>query len=85
MLRQIFEECEKHDLPVEINGNGAYDGRAYPSKEAFLLSKEYHLRYLINMDAHDPRYLRKDVVSVAEKFAADLGIEVMPTFQLRSH
>ncbi|MBQ8994935.1 MAG: PHP domain-containing protein [Oscillospiraceae bacterium] len=83
VMKQIFEECEKHDLPVEINGNGAYDKRDYPNKEAFLLSKDYDLRYLINMDAHDPRYLRKDVVVVAEQFAADLGIEVMPTFQLR--
>jgi histidinol-phosphatase (PHP family) len=81
-MRQIFEECEKHDLPVEINGNGAYDGRAYPNKEAFLLSKDYKLRYMINMDAHDPKYLRKEVYSVAEQFAADLGIEVMPMFEI---
>ena len=83
VMRQIFEECEKHDLPIEINGNGAYGRRAYPSRDAFLLSKEYDLRYLINMDAHDPRYLKKEVYTVAEQFAADLDIEVMPTFPLR--
>ena len=82
VMRQIFEECEKHDLPVEINGNGAYDHRSYPDKNAFLLSKEYKLRYLINMDAHDARYLRKEVYSVAEQFAANLGIEVMPMFEI---
>ncbi len=82
VMRQIFEECEKHDLPVEINGNGAYDHRSYPDKNAFLLSKEYKLRYLINMDAHDPRYPRKEVYSVAEQVAADLDIEVMPRFEI---
>ena len=68
---------------MEINGNGAYGRRAYPSREAFLLSKDYDLKYLINMDAHDPRYLTREVYTVAEQFAAELGIEVMPTFQLR--
>ena len=76
-MRQIFAECEKLDIPVEINGAGAYENRGYPGREAFLLSKEYKLRYLINMDAHDPEYLRADHSCVPEAFARELGIAVM--------
>jgi len=79
IMRQIFAECEKLDIPVEINGAGAFENRGYPGKEAFTLSKEYKLRYLINMDAHKPEYLRKDHYRVPEKFAEGLGIEVMQT------
>jgi len=81
VMRQIFSECEKLDIPVEINGGGAVEKRGYPDPNAFLVSKEYKLRYLINMDAHDPVYLTKPYYEIPEAFAKELGIEVMPTFK----
>ena len=83
VLRQIFAECEKLNIPVEINGAGAVEQRGYPDKNAFLLSKEYKLRYLINMDAHDPVYLTKPYYTIPEQFAQELGIEAMPTWDLK--
>ena len=74
-LRQIFSCCEKLHIPVEINGAGYVGGRAYPSKEAFELSREYDLIYMINMDSHDPILLTKPYTSRVEAFAAGLGIK----------
>ena len=77
VMRQIYSACEKYNIPVEINGNGFGRQRAYPSKEALLLSKEYRLRYLINSDAHKPENLCGEVVAAVEAFAESLGIPVM--------
>ena len=76
-MRQIFEVCQRRNIPVEINVNGMRNKKAYPSREVFLLSKEYDLKYLVNADAHEPQYLCDEVVEAAEKFAQELGIEVM--------
>lgn len=77
VMRQIFEACEREHVPVEINVNGLRNGRAYPCKEAFLLSKDYDLQYLVGADAHDPKFLCGEPVEDAERFARELGIEVM--------
>lgn len=79
-LKQVFEVCEKLDIPVEINANGLRDGREYPDKRAFELSKRYDLRYLINSDAHDPDHLVGEPIEKAEAFAEELGIEVLTYF-----
>lgn len=77
-LSEIFKTCERLNIPVEINANGLRDNRAYPSKEAFLLSKQYDLRYLINSDAHDPEHLVGLPIANAYEWASVLGITVMP-------
>lgn len=78
IMRQIFATCEKLDIPVEINSNGLRGGRRYPSREAFLVSKDYKLRYLISSDAHSPEQLCDFSVGLAEQFAGELGIRVEP-------
>lgn len=77
MMRQIFACCERLDIPVEINANGARDDRGYPNRDAFFLSKEYRLRYLINADAHQPEHLIGIGVEKAERLARELGIQPM--------
>lgn len=77
VMRKIFEKCEKYTVPIEINANGLGDQRAYPSKEAFRISKEYKLKYLINSDAHQPEDICGDAVVAAESFARKLNIPVM--------
>lgn len=83
-MRQIFEVCQQRKIPVEINVNGMRNKKEYPSRDAFLLSKEYDLTYLINADAHDPQYLCGQVIEEAEQFAKELGIEAaefLPGFE----
>lgn len=80
VMKQIFEVCERLDIPVEINANGLRDRREYPDNRAFDLSKGYNLRYLINSDAHDPNHMIGEPIAKAEAFAAELGISVIPYF-----
>lgn len=77
---QIFETCQKLQIPVEINVNGMRDGRGYPNPHVWELSKEYDLKYLVNADAHSPSHLCDDVVTKTEQFAKDLGIALEQTF-----
>lgn len=77
IMRKIFAVCEKYRLPVEINANALGDKRAYPSEDAFRLSKEYELKYMINSDAHKPEDLCGLAVKEAETFAERLGISVL--------
>lgn len=81
-MRQIFSTCERLNIPVEINGNGCRDDRGYPYKNAFLLSKEYNLNYLINTDAHEPEHMAKWVIEKVEGFADSVGIREMPFLKL---
>lgn len=77
-MGQIFQACEELKIPVEINGNGTRWDRRYPSEQAFLLSKNYQLQYIINSDAHAPEKLYDEGVKKAERFAEKLGLEVIP-------
>lgn len=81
-MRQIFACCEKTKIPVEINANGWIKGRRYPCKEAFLLSKEYDLIYLLNADAHEPWHIYDDGVKELEKEVEKWGISVTPRIDL---
>lgn len=84
VAKQILETCERLDVPIEINANGLRDGRSYPDRRFFELSKQYKLRYLINSDAHNPLHMAPEVIEKAEAFAAELEIEVMPYFEVKN-
>ena len=77
IMRKVFSKCEEYAIPVEINANALGDRRAYPSENAFRISKEYNLEYLINSDAHRPEDLCGESVREAEAFARKLNISVM--------
>lgn len=76
VMRQIFATCERLNIPVELNANGLRSRRRYPDMDAWKLSKEYNLRYLINSDAHRPEFLYDDAVRELEARAQYLGIEI---------
>ena len=75
-MRMIFAECEKLDIPVEINCGGIRSHRQYPSEDAFRFSKEYRLRYLIGSDAHRPQDLNDYAVGEAAEMAERLGLKI---------
>ncbi len=76
-MRMIFQACEDLDIPIEINGNGIRNGRRYPDKKAFELSKEYDIRYILNSDAHAPNELKDEAVIRGMEFAKELGITLI--------
>lgn len=79
-MNQVYQAASELHIPVEINGNGLRAGKAYPSRDALLLSKKYDLIYLVNSDAHKPNQLYDEGVQKAEKLAKELGIQVTERF-----
>ena len=75
-MREVFKCCEELKIPVEFNANGLRYKKAYPSKECFLMSKEFDLKYMIGADAHDPKFLYDDAVKEAERLLKEWGITV---------
>lgn len=75
-MREIFQCCEEYSMPIEINANGLRQGRRYPDPNAYKLSKEYHLQYLISSDAHMPEFLYDDAVKEAEEFTKKLELPI---------
>lgn len=84
-LRQIYQTCEKLNIPVEINGFGYQSGRPYPSMDALNISKEYKLSYLINTDAHRPELLYTEKTKELEQHIKDMGIEVLDYLPKERH
>lgn len=76
-MRMIFQTCEDLDIPIEINGNGIRNGRRYPDKKVFELSKEYDIKYILNSDAHAPEELLDEAVIRGKAMAEELGIKLI--------
>ena len=80
-MKRIFEVCEELKIPVEINANGFRDGRRYPDRQVWELSRNYRLTWLINSDAHLVEHLCDEAgVGGTEAFAKELGIPVTEWF-----
>ena len=75
--RIICEEAEKLGIPLEINNLGLRQGRPYPSENFFRVSKEYKLKYVIGMDAHNPNDFNQTDLDKAFNFLNKLGIEII--------
>ncbi|MBS4784931.1 MAG: PHP domain-containing protein [Clostridiales bacterium] len=80
-MGRIFACCQELNIPVEINANGYRDGRRYPDRRVWELSRNYRLTYLINSDAHFvPDLCDEAGVGGTEQFARELGISVTEWF-----
>lgn len=80
-MGRIFACCQELHIPVEINANGFRDGRRYPDRQVWELSRQYDLTYLINSDAHLVEHLCDQAgVGGTEAFARELGIPVTGWF-----
>ncbi len=73
--RIIFEEAQRLGVPLEVNNLGLRQHRPYPSEEFFRISKEYNLKYVIGMDAHDPKNFSKENVEKEFEFLKKFDIE----------
>ena len=87
--RKILKAAEEVGMPIEINVNGMrkpkvkYNGGeryAYPIKEFWELSKEYNVKRIIGIDAHNPCELGDFEMGV--KFAKEHGLEIIEKLEL---
>ena len=74
--RIIFEVCENTNTPIEINILGMRENKPYPCYEFFKLSKEYKLRYVLGVDAHNPNDFNQDDIDKAFAFLDKLDIKI---------
>ena len=82
--RRILEAAEKLNMPLEININGFKRGKVkynlgeryfYPVEEFWNLSKEYNVKRILGVDAHEPEDLR--LRFRGEEFAKKLNLEII--------
>lgn len=87
--RKILKAAEELNIPMEINVNGMrkpkvkYNGGeryAYPIKEFWELSKEYNVKRIIGIDAHNPCELGDFEMGV--KFAKEHVLEIIEKLEL---
>lgn len=76
-MRRIFETSLDLNIPLEVNFLGFIEGRHYPSKRFFELTKEYNPHIVLGCDAHAPEQLKQaeHVLGMSE-FLKECNIEV---------
>ena len=80
--RRILAKCEEYNMPIEINICGmrrpSWNGKSYgyPSDEFFELVKDYKLKVVLGIDAHDPSHFNQADVDRAIEFAKKHGVKV---------
>ena len=80
--RRLLKGCEELNIPIEINIYGmnkpGYDGYhySYPNKHFFSLVKDYHLKVVLGIDAHQESIFKEENIEKALEFAKEMGIEV---------
>ena len=79
--RRLLKGCEELNIPIELNICGMrrrhYDGEhySYPNIHFFRLAKEYNVKIVLGVDAHDPSHFNKEDVEKAIKFLDNLGLD----------
>ncbi len=82
--REILKAVEEMKIPIEININGTRRAKVnynngvryqYPIKEFWELSKEYNVKRIIGIDAHNPKDLKD--YKIGQKFAIEVGIDIV--------
>ena len=75
--RIIFETYEKMNPPLEINILGIRYNKSYLSKEFFKLSKEYKVKYVLGIDAHNPNDFKQEDINKAFAFLKQFDIDII--------
>lgn len=80
--RQILKTCEELDIPIELNLCGMRrddwneNSRAYPTGHFFDLVKEYRVRVVLGVDAHEPKNFNEEEIKNGLEFAKRHGFEL---------
>ena len=80
--RRLLKCCEELNIPIELNICGMrrnyYDevNYSYPNKHFFSLVKEYNVKVVMGIDAHDPSHYNQSDVDRAISFANECGLTI---------
>jgi len=80
--RRILKACEEAKFPIELNICGmrrpTFDGEhySYPNKNFFKMVKDYKVKVVLGIDAHDPKHFKIEDVERALNFAEECGFQV---------
>lgn len=86
--RRLLKTCEEYDIPVELNICGMrrrnYDEEhySYPNANFYKLIKDYHIRIVLGIDAHDPKHFSQNEVDKGLRFAEKYNIELIEDYYL---
>lgn len=81
-ILRLCEYLKLHDIPVEINMLGQYQGRHYPRKSFLKLAQQAGNSAIIGVDAHTPSHLKNtdvynECVTLAKQYHLEL-VDKMP-------
>ena len=80
--RRMLKTCEELNIPIELNLCGMRrsdwneNSRGYPTKHFFELVKEYHVKIVLGVDAHDPSNFNEEEIKNGLEFAKRHGFEL---------
>ena len=86
--RRILKTCEELNIPIEINIWGLrrsdWNGfsYSYPNEHFFDLVKDYNVKVVFGLDAHNPEFFNEKNVNAAFEFAKRHNIDVDLDFHL---
>lgn len=75
--RRILKKCEETNTPIEINILGLRGKRLYPNDEFFELAREYNVKVVVGVDAHEPNQFSKEAFQIAIEFAKKHHLEII--------
>lgn len=81
-MRYLCQYLKDHNIPIEINMLGKYQGRHYPREEFLAIAGEVGNTAIIGVDAHTPRHLQNHhvyelCVELAQQYHLNLVEEMI--------
>ena len=77
-MRRLARHASKRKMPLELNINGARDGRNYPDPRFWSIAAEEGCKAVIGIDAHHPKHVWvPEAEEKCRKIAREAGIPVL--------
>lgn len=84
-MAPVVRAAKDCGAPLELNFLGLREGRNYPDLRVWELAAQEDCPVVFGIDAHAPEHFdRPDILDQAKSLAANYGLRVLPTLDLRS-
>ena len=86
--RRLLKVCEQYDVPVELNICGMrrrnYDEEhySYPNGNFYKLIKDYKVKVVLGIDAHDPSHFSQHEVDAGLRFAKKYNLTLIEDYEI---